>query len=221
MLSRHVKLLNGEIRMRSRKNVVQARSFFEMLEQALRRYQNRAIEAAQVIEQVRADAAAQASAANGFAGDPFTPVDGRFYGHLASAHDPTVRRVALPPPPAASAPSPVPVDSRVEVLLLRIARRQDVDRLRVSVRLAEAGRVTARAWVRVRGARKRVRSRAARARAAAGQTVRLRLRFSRPDLRRLKRALRRAARVRARVTVKLSDAADNSRTMKRRVRLRR
>jgi type I restriction enzyme R subunit len=46
------KLLNGEIRARSRKNVVQARSFAEMLEQALRRYQNRAIEAAQVIEEL-------------------------------------------------------------------------------------------------------------------------------------------------------------------------
>jgi type I restriction enzyme R subunit len=46
------KLLNGEIRLRSRRNVVQARSFAEMLEQALRRYQNRAIEAAQVIEEL-------------------------------------------------------------------------------------------------------------------------------------------------------------------------
>ena len=46
------KLLKGEIRTRSRKNVVQARSFSEMLEQALRRYQNRAIEAAQVIEEL-------------------------------------------------------------------------------------------------------------------------------------------------------------------------
>jgi type I restriction enzyme R subunit len=46
------KLLNGEIRGRSRKNVVQARSFAEMLEKALRRYQNRAIEAAQVIEEL-------------------------------------------------------------------------------------------------------------------------------------------------------------------------
>ena len=35
-----------------RKNVVQARSFAEMLEQTLRRYQNRAIEAAQVIEEL-------------------------------------------------------------------------------------------------------------------------------------------------------------------------
>jgi type I restriction enzyme R subunit len=46
------KLLSGEIRMRHRKNVVQARSFSEMLEQSLRRYQNRAIEAAQVIEEL-------------------------------------------------------------------------------------------------------------------------------------------------------------------------
>ncbi|OPY92738.1 MAG: hypothetical protein A4E73_00828 [Syntrophaceae bacterium PtaU1.Bin231] len=46
------KLLSGEIRTRRRKNIVQARSFAEMLEEAIRRYQNRAIEAAQVIEEL-------------------------------------------------------------------------------------------------------------------------------------------------------------------------
>lgn len=46
------KLLSGEIQIRRRKNVVQARSFAEMLELSLRRYQNRAIEAAQVIEEL-------------------------------------------------------------------------------------------------------------------------------------------------------------------------
>ena len=46
------KLLSGEVSTRRRKNVVQARSFAEMLEQTLRRYQNRAIEAAQVIEEL-------------------------------------------------------------------------------------------------------------------------------------------------------------------------
>jgi type I restriction enzyme R subunit len=46
------KLLSGEIKTRSRKNVVQARSFMEMLEEAIRRYQNRTIEAAQVIEEL-------------------------------------------------------------------------------------------------------------------------------------------------------------------------
>ncbi|MHB8400211.1 MAG: type I restriction endonuclease subunit R, partial [Candidatus Limnocylindrales bacterium] len=46
------KLLAGEIKARSRRNVVQARSFADLLEQALRRYQNRAIETAQVIEEL-------------------------------------------------------------------------------------------------------------------------------------------------------------------------
>ena len=46
------KLLRGEVAARRRKNVVQARSFAEMLEQTLRRYQNRTIEAAQVIEEL-------------------------------------------------------------------------------------------------------------------------------------------------------------------------
>ena len=46
------KLLKGELAARRRKNVVQARSFAEMLEQTIRRYGNRAIEAAQVIEEL-------------------------------------------------------------------------------------------------------------------------------------------------------------------------
>ena len=46
------KLLKGEIRIRSQRNVVQARAFSEMLEQSLRRYQNRAIETAKVIEEL-------------------------------------------------------------------------------------------------------------------------------------------------------------------------
>ena len=46
------KLLKGELAVRRRKNVVQARSLAEMLEQTIRRYQNRATEAAQVIEEL-------------------------------------------------------------------------------------------------------------------------------------------------------------------------
>ena len=46
------KLLKGEIRARGRRNVVQARSFAELLEQSVRKYQNRAIETAQVIEEL-------------------------------------------------------------------------------------------------------------------------------------------------------------------------
>ena len=46
------KLLRGELADRRRTNVVQARSFVEMLERTIRRYRNRAIEAAQVIEEL-------------------------------------------------------------------------------------------------------------------------------------------------------------------------
>ena len=43
------KLLNDEIKTRSRKNLVQSRSFAEMLEKSIRAYQNRSLDAAQVI----------------------------------------------------------------------------------------------------------------------------------------------------------------------------
>ena len=46
------KLLKGELSIRRRRNLVQARSFAEMLERTLRRYQNRSIESAQVIEEL-------------------------------------------------------------------------------------------------------------------------------------------------------------------------
>lgn len=46
------KLLSGEIKSRGRRNVVQARSFAEMLERAVRQYQNRALETVRVIEEL-------------------------------------------------------------------------------------------------------------------------------------------------------------------------
>jgi type I restriction enzyme R subunit len=46
------KLLEGDIKQRSKKNVVQSRSFMEMLEKSITRYQNRAIETAAVIEEL-------------------------------------------------------------------------------------------------------------------------------------------------------------------------
>lgn len=46
------KLLEDEIKARGRKNLVQARSFAELLENAIKKYQNRAIETAQVIEEL-------------------------------------------------------------------------------------------------------------------------------------------------------------------------
>ncbi|MCX7885755.1 MAG: DUF3387 domain-containing protein, partial [Verrucomicrobiae bacterium] len=46
------KLLHDELRVRQRKFLVQSRSFAEMLETSIRKYQNRAVEAAQVIEEL-------------------------------------------------------------------------------------------------------------------------------------------------------------------------
>ena len=46
------KLLKGEVAARRRRNLVQARSFAEMLDIAIRRYQNRSVAAAQVIEEL-------------------------------------------------------------------------------------------------------------------------------------------------------------------------
>ncbi len=46
------KLLLGEIKTRSRRNVVQSKLFSELLEKAIRKYQNRAVETAQVIEEL-------------------------------------------------------------------------------------------------------------------------------------------------------------------------
>ncbi len=46
------KLLQAELSIRRGKNVVQARTFSQMLEETLRRYQNRTVQAAQIIEEL-------------------------------------------------------------------------------------------------------------------------------------------------------------------------
>jgi type I restriction enzyme R subunit len=46
------KLLSDEIKIRSRKNLIQSKSFAEMLEKAIRKYQNKSIETARVIEEL-------------------------------------------------------------------------------------------------------------------------------------------------------------------------
>lgn len=46
------KLINNELKVRSRKYLIQSRSFADMLESTIRRYQNRSIEAAQVIAEL-------------------------------------------------------------------------------------------------------------------------------------------------------------------------
>ena len=46
------KLLNDEIKVRSRKNLIQGRSFAEMLEKSIRKYQSKAIDSARILEEL-------------------------------------------------------------------------------------------------------------------------------------------------------------------------
>jgi subtilisin len=59
---------------------------------------------AQIIQKLRSDAAAYATPANGFIGDPLHPI-GRFYGSLVSAEQSTIP-VPPPPPPPSAPPAP-------------------------------------------------------------------------------------------------------------------
>ncbi len=77
------KLLEGRIRIHERKNPLQARSFAEMLKEAMQRYHNRAIEAAQVIEELLALAHAIRDAEHRGEGMGLTDDELAFYDALA------------------------------------------------------------------------------------------------------------------------------------------
>jgi type I restriction enzyme R subunit len=59
------KLLNNEINIRSKKFLIQSRSFADLLDQSSRKYQNRAIEAAAVIQELIELARQMREAGNG------------------------------------------------------------------------------------------------------------------------------------------------------------
>ena len=84
------KLLQGELRTRQRQNVVQARSFAAMLEQTIRRYQNRAIEAPQVIEEL-IHLAQDMRAANARGEIPGLSADELAFYDALETHDKAVR----------------------------------------------------------------------------------------------------------------------------------
>ncbi len=77
------KLLGGEIKLRSRKFLIQSKSFAEMLEQAIRKYQNRAIEAAAVIEELIKIAKAMRDADQRGEDSGLTEEERAFYDALA------------------------------------------------------------------------------------------------------------------------------------------
>jgi len=80
------KLLDDEIKARSRRNVVQARSFADMLDQSIRRYLNRAVDAAQVITELIDLAKEMREAKNRGEALGLTEDEVAFYDALAANH---------------------------------------------------------------------------------------------------------------------------------------
>jgi subtilisin family serine protease len=76
----------------------------------------------QIVQKLRSDAAAHATEANGFIGDPLRPV-GRFYGNLVSAEQSTLpipsQSTSAPPAPLASPAPRKPMAPRCRVPKLR------------------------------------------------------------------------------------------------------
>jgi type I restriction enzyme R subunit len=122
------KLLAGEVKQRSRRNLVQSRSFAELLEQSLRRYQNRAIEAAKVIEELIALAKDMREADRRGEELGLTPEEAAFYDALETN------------------------DSAVKVLgdeALRLIAREVTAAVRANVRIDWTVREDVRAHLRV------------------------------------------------------------------------
>jgi hypothetical protein len=90
---------------------------------------------------------------------------------------------------------------RSPIRSLSIKRVQDVDRLRVVVRLLERASVNVSATVRVTGAAKLYAFRSVKRTLPADVRTKLRLRIARAKLRAIKRALRRGSRLRAKIKV--------------------
>jgi PKD repeat protein len=148
--------------------------------------------------------------------------------------DPTPDPTPAPNPgPAGGAQTPplvtvpnltAPVTRTAPSLALSAARSQRVLKQRgviVHASCASPCRLTASATLSVTRASRSLKLRGIVRNAATGKRVRLRLRLSNKALRSVRRALRKSRRLTATVKVVATDAAGNSRTAKRKIRLRR
>ena len=127
----------------------------------------------------------------------------------------TVSAGALPP---GAGPG---TDRLAPFLSLNARRRQDIDKLHVTVRPNEEVTVNATGRVNTSGGAAKVfRFKRVTRSVAAQKTAKLRLRLARKSLRAVKRSLRRGKRIRARITLTAKDRAGNTRIDHVSVRLR-
>jgi hypothetical protein len=132
----------------------------------------------------------------------------------------TVREVVGAPPsslaPHAVRPFGAPAKDRVTAFgSLKVANRQDVDKIRVTASMLEPGTLSARGKVIVGRSVLVFKLKPASKAARPGRRVTLRLRLSGKDLRAAKRAIHTHRRVRARVTIGATDKAGNRALAKR------
>ena len=114
-----------------------------------------------------------------------------------------------------------PPDTTPPKQTVRAKRRQRIGKLSVTDSVSEPSHLVARAAVRLPAVQNRLlTSRAVSAQAAPGHPAKLRFRFSRRTLRRVKRALAHGAHPKARIPVAATDAAGNEAMATKRVRLR-
>src|SRR3954453_2422034 len=121
--------------------------------------------------------------------------------------------VVAPPPPGGGGGGGT-TDTLAPLQTLSFSAVQDIDKLRVTTRTNEAGKVVATGTVGVPGASKVYRFKRASRSVAANVKTTLRLKLAKKRLRAVKRALKKRKHLKAKITLTVADKAGNKRTAK-------
>jgi hypothetical protein len=122
-----------------------------------------------------------------------------------------------PPPP----PPPPPADTVTSFSTLKCASRQKAAHLSVQVAMPENGTITVGGTLNVPNAAKVYKLKAVAVKALAGKVVTVRVKLPKKTLKAVKKALKRRKQVKANLTITARDAAGNTKTQKRSVKLKR
>lgn len=127
--------------------------------------------------------------------------------------------VVAPPPPG-SGGGGGNTDNLAPLQTLSFSAVQDIDKLRITTRVSEAGTVTGAGTVAVGGAAKVYRFKRTSRSVTANSKATLRFKLSKKRLRAVKRALKKRKHLKAKLTVTVADKAGNKRSAKVSVGLR-
>jgi hypothetical protein len=122
--------------------------------------------------------------------------------------------VVAPPPGGGGGGGGGTVDKLAPLETLSFGPVQDIDKLYVTARSTEAGKVSATGTISIPGASKVYRFKRATRSVAANAKTKLRMKLSKKKLRAIKRALKKRKRLKAKITVTVADKAGNKRSQK-------